>query len=77
LVVPRSMPTARAMMCCPPARKFGFVLESVSLNLMLERTRLNYARVVIVPKLSRWCWLGPFTGMKTSSPAVATTSRNR
>jgi hypothetical protein len=44
------MPTARAMMCCPPARKFGVVLESVSLNLMLERTRLNYARVVIVPK---------------------------
>jgi hypothetical protein len=37
-------------MCCPPARKFGFVLESVSLNLMLERTRLNYARVMIVPK---------------------------
>jgi hypothetical protein len=29
---------------------FGFVLESVALNLVLERTRLNYARVLIVPK---------------------------
>jgi hypothetical protein len=28
----------------------GFVLESVSLKLVLERTRLNYARVVNVPK---------------------------
>jgi hypothetical protein len=30
---------------------FGFVLESVSLNLVLERTRLNYASGAIVPKL--------------------------
>ena len=29
---------------------FGFVLESVALNLVLERTRLNYAKVLIVPK---------------------------
>ena len=37
-------------MCCPPVRKFWIFLESVSLNLVLERTRLNYARGLIVPK---------------------------
>src|SRR5512132_166458 len=51
LVVPRSMPTARAMIVFPPARKYGFVLESVALNLVLERTRLNYARPGNVPQL--------------------------
>src|SRR5829696_3093155 len=50
LVVPRSMPTARAMMHFLQLEVFGFVLESVALNLVLERTRLNYARVLIVPK---------------------------
>ena len=31
-------------------RKYWDVLESVSLNLVLERTRLNYARPLNVPE---------------------------
>ena len=30
---------------------FGFVLESVALNLVLERTRLNYVRAPNVPQI--------------------------
>jgi hypothetical protein len=45
----------------PPAGKLGFVLESVSLNVVLERTRLNYATALNVPGF----------GISLSSSAVA------
>src|SRR5215218_7769132 len=47
LVVPRSMPTARAMLLI--LRVEVLFLESVALNLHLERTRLNYATVLGIP----------------------------
>src|SRR5215204_3250117 len=49
LVVPRSMPTARAMLLI--LRVEVVVLESVALNLHLERTRLNYAMVLGIPRI--------------------------
>src|SRR5215204_7303215 len=50
LVVPRSMPTARAMLLI--LRVEVLFLESVALNLHLERTRLNYAMVLGIPRIS-------------------------
>src|SRR5919107_3869544 len=47
LVVPRSMPTARAMLLI--LHVGSVVLESVALNLHLERTRLNYAMASGIP----------------------------
>src|ERR671912_671687 len=48
LVVPRSMPTARAMLLI---LRGSVVLESAALNLHLERTRLNYAMVLGIPRI--------------------------